>query len=115
MLPESAWYSQKLDVFLDSGANRFALIDEGFAWSLNRPVELLLVPQALYLADKMLARTGPVLFWTTPLFLCFGGHQGLVEAYIEKALARGWISPSESPLGAPCVVHSAYTIVFPQS
>jgi hypothetical protein len=26
-----------------------------------------------------------------------------LELYMEKALARGWISPSESPLGAPCI------------
>jgi hypothetical protein len=75
MLPGSAWHPQKLDVFLDSGANRFALIDKSFARSLNLPLERLLVPQALYLADKTLARAGPVLFRTTPTFLCIGGHQ----------------------------------------
>jgi hypothetical protein len=39
MLLESTWHPQKLDVFLDSGANRFALINEGFTWSLNLPLE----------------------------------------------------------------------------
>jgi hypothetical protein len=73
-LPESAWHPQKLDVFLDSGANCLALIDESFARSLNLPLERLPVPQALYLADKTLGRgAGPVLFRTTPLFLCIGG------------------------------------------
>jgi hypothetical protein len=36
------------------------------------------------------------------IYLLSPAKSNALESYIEKALARGWISPSESPLGAPC-------------
>jgi hypothetical protein len=38
-LPESSWLSWKLDVFLDSSANCFALIDKSFGQLLIIPLE----------------------------------------------------------------------------
>jgi hypothetical protein len=79
---DSAWHPQKLDVFFDSGAYHFALIDKSFTQSLNIPLKQLPVLQVLYLADKMLVCACPVFFQTAYLPLCIGGHQEQLSFFV---------------------------------